>query len=201
MQSRSVEHSIETAAERGLILSGEQRDALAHTTHGQDLKLVVGYAGSGKSAMLGIAREAWAAEGYIVQGAALSGIAAENLENGSGIASRTLAAHEHAWAQGRDLLTPNDVLIIDEAGMIGSRQMERVLYEARMRGSKVVLVGDAAQLQAIEAGAAFRALAERYGAIEITDVRRQQEQWQRDATRHLRLDAPGTRLLPIATEA
>ena len=52
--------------------------------------------------------------------------------------------------------------MIDEAGMIGSRQLERVLSEAERRGAKVVLVGDPEQLQAIEAGAAFRSLAERH---------------------------------------
>src|SRR3546814_1220990 len=83
------------------------------------------------------------------------------------------------------LLGPRDVLVIDEAGMIGTRQMERVLSEAERAGAKVVLVGDAEQLQAIEAGAAFRALAERHGAAEINEVRRQHEDWQRDATRAL----------------
>jgi hypothetical protein len=87
--------------------------------------------------------------------------------------------------QGRELLGPRDVLVIDEAGMIGTRQMERVLSEAERAGAKVVLVGDAEQLQAIEAGAAFRALAERHGAAEINEVRRQHEDWQRDATRAL----------------
>jgi ATP-dependent exoDNAse (exonuclease V) alpha subunit len=77
---------------------------------------VIGYAGTGKSAMLGVAREAWEAAGYRVQGAALSGIAAEGLEHGSGIASRTIASLEHQWAQGRELLTDRDVLVIDEAG-------------------------------------------------------------------------------------
>ena len=117
---------------------------------------------SGKSAMLGVAREAWEESGYRVRGVALSGIAAENLESGSGIASRTIASLEHQWAQGRELLDDQDVLVIDEAGMIGSRQMERVLSEAERRGAKVVLVGDPEQLQAIEAGAAFRSLAERH---------------------------------------
>lgn len=135
--------------------------------------------------MLGVAREAWEAEGYTVRGAALSGIAAENLETGSGIQSRTLASLEYQWARDRDRLRANDVLVIDEAGMIGSRQMERVLGEASQAGAKVVLVGDPQQLQAIEAGAAFRALAERHGAVEITEVRRQHEDWQRDTTRQL----------------
>ncbi len=69
--------------------------------------------------------------------------------------------------------------------MIGSRQMERVLSAASAAGAKVVLVGDPEQLQAIEAGAAFRALSEQHGAVAITAVRRQREAWQRDATREL----------------
>ena len=170
---------------RGLVLSGEQADALAHVTDGRDLGVVVGYAGTGKSAMLGVAREAWEAAGYEVRGVALSGIAAENLESGSGIASRTIASLEHGWEQGRELLTSSDVLVIDEAGMVGTRQLERVLSDAAEAGAKVVLVGDPQQLQAIEAGAAFRSIHERHGGAEIGEIRRQREDWQRDATRDL----------------
>jgi Ti-type conjugative transfer relaxase TraA len=173
------------AEARGLVLSGEQADALAHITNGSDLGVVVGHAGTGKSAMLGVAREAWEAADYEVRGVALSGIAAENLESGSGIASRTIASMEHGWGQGRDLLTSRDVLVIDEAGMVGTRQLERVLSHASEAGAKVVLVGDIKQLQSIEAGAAFRSIHERHGGAEIGDVRRQREDWQRDATRDL----------------
>ncbi|RAX29353.1 Ti-type conjugative transfer relaxase TraA, partial [Enterococcus sp. HPCN18] len=81
--------ALEAAEGRGLVLSGEQRDAFDHITEGRGLASVIGYAGTGKSAMLGVAREAWEREGYQVRGAALSGIAAENLEGGSGIRSRT----------------------------------------------------------------------------------------------------------------
>ena len=179
---------------RGLALAGSQRDALDHITGREDLALVVGYAGTGKSAMLGVAREVWEASGYQVRGAAFSGIAAESLEAGSGIGSRTIASLEHGWAQGRDVLTARDVLVIDEAGMIGSRQMERVLSAADLAGAKVVLVGDAEQLQAIEAGAAFRALTERHGAAEITEIRRQREDWQREATRELATGRTGAAL-------
>jgi Ti-type conjugative transfer relaxase TraA len=170
---------------RGLVLSGEQADALAHVTDGRDLGIVVGHAGTGKSALLGVAREAWESAGYEVRGVALSGIAAENLESGSGIASRTIASLEHGWEQGRDLLTNSDVLVIDEAGMVGTRQLERVLSHAAAAGAKVVLVGDPQQLQAIEAGAAFRSIHERHGGAEMGEVRRQREDWQRDATRDL----------------
>ena len=179
----NVEHAIRSAVARGLVLGGEQKQALEHVTKRPGLSLVVGYAGAGKSAMLGVAREAWEAAGYTVRGAALSGIAAENLEGGSGIASRTIASLEHSWARDRDRLTAHDMLVIDEAGMIGSRQLGRVLAEAAGAGAKVVMVGDVQQLQSIEAGAAFRLLAERHGAAEIGEVRRQTTPWMRDATR------------------
>jgi Ti-type conjugative transfer relaxase TraA len=188
------EQAIDRAAKSGLALGEEQRSALRHVTGRTDLAMVVGYAGSGKSAMLGVAREAWEAEGYQVRGAALSGIAAESLEGGSGIASRTIASLEHAWSQGREQLTRRDVLVIDEAGMIGSRQMDRVLAAAERAQAKVVLVGDAEQLQAIEAGAAFRALTERHGAAEITEIRRQLQDWQRQATRELATGRTGAAL-------
>jgi ATP-dependent exoDNAse (exonuclease V) alpha subunit len=86
---------------------------------------------------------------------------------------------EHGWKQGYDLLTSRDVLVIDEAGMVGTRQLKRVVAHAAEAGAKLVMVGDPQQLQAIEAGAAFRAIHERHGGVEITEVRRQREDWQR----------------------
>ena len=194
VNDRDREAALARAEARGLVLSGEQADALAYATDGRDLGVVVGHAGTGKSAMLGVAREAWESAGYGVRGVALSGIAAENLESGSGIASRTIASMEHGWHQGRDLLTSRDVLVIDEAGMVGTRQLERVLSHAAEAGAKVVLVGDPQQLQAIEAGAAFRSIHERHGGAEIGEVRRQREDWQRDATRDLATGKTGQAL-------
>jgi Ti-type conjugative transfer relaxase TraA len=188
------EAALARAEARGLVLSGEQADALAHITDGRDLGIVVGHAGTGKSAILGVAREAWETAGYEVWGVALSGIAAENLESGSGIASRTIAGMEHGWHQGRDLLATRDVLVIDEAGMVGTRQLERVLSHATEAGAKVVLVGDPQQLQAIEAGAAFRSIHQRHGGAEIGEVRRQRQEWQRDATRDLAIGKIGNAL-------
>ncbi|WP_294131229.1 Ti-type conjugative transfer relaxase TraA [Sphingobium sp.] len=182
----------------GLALGAEQESALRHITGGRGLSLVLGYAGTGKSAMLGVARDVWESAGLNVRGAALAGIAAEGLENGSGIASRTIAALEHGWAQGRDLLTARDVLVIDEAGMVGTRQMERVLSHAADVGAKVVLVGDPQQLQSIEAGAAFRAIHEHHGGVEITQVRRQHESWQQNATRHLATGRTGEAIAAYA---
>jgi Ti-type conjugative transfer relaxase TraA len=166
-------------------LSDEQRQAFEHVTGPGDLKALVGVAGSGKSTALSAMREAWEAEGLAVKGAALAGIAAENLQVAAGIQSRTLASYELAWSGGRDPLTSKDVFVIDEAGMIGTRQLARILEVAEKARAKVVLVGDPEQLQAIEAGAPFRGIAAQHGVAELTEVRRQREGWQRAATTEL----------------
>jgi Ti-type conjugative transfer relaxase TraA len=163
-------------------LSKEQQMAFEHLTALGDLKCVVGFAGTGKSYLLGAAREAWEKEGYQVYGATLSGIAAENLSGSSGIDSRTLASFFYYWDKGEALLTSRSILVIDEAGMIGSRQMGRLLEEAEKAKAKVVLLGDPEQLQAIEAGASFRSLCERTSTVLLTDIRRQRTDWQIKAT-------------------
>ena len=79
----------------------------------------MGFAGTGKSKMLGAAKEVWEKAGYRVLGASLSGIAGENLEASSGIESRTLASRFYYWDRGQEQMTSKDILVIDEAGMLG----------------------------------------------------------------------------------
>lgn len=163
-------------------LSEEQRAAVRHITGPQQIAVVIGFAGAGKSTMLSAARDAWERQGCRVHGAALAGKAAEGLEESSGISSRTLASWEYGWQRERGQLGKGDILVIDEAGMVGSRQLAKFVSEAEARGAKLVLVGDHEQLQAIGAGSPFRAIAERVGAVELSEIRRQNEAWQREAS-------------------
>ncbi|MBX9875709.1 MAG: Ti-type conjugative transfer relaxase TraA, partial [Beijerinckiaceae bacterium] len=179
-------------------LSDEQRRAVEHVTGGEQIAVVVGLAGAGKSTMLAATRDAWERQGYAVHGAALSGKAAEGLEEASGISSRTLASWEHGWKAGRGELGPKDVMVIDEAGMVGSRQLARFVAEAERTGAKLVMVGDQEQLQAIGAGAPFRAIAERVGFAELQDIRRQREDWQREASGDLARHRTGEGLAAYA---
>lgn len=183
--SHGVDDANRQAALQGSTLSDEQQRAFEHVMQRGGFSAVVGVAGSGKSTFLSAAREAWETQGYSVIGASLSGIAAENLQRSSGIPSRTLASYELAWKQGRESLSHKDVLIIDEAAMVGTRQMSRVISLAHQARAKVVLVGDPEQLQAIEAGSPFRGVLSQVGTVELTEVRRQKELWQREATRQL----------------
>lgn len=178
-QDAAIQRSAGDASAR---LSDEQRAAIEHVTGRERIAAVVGFAGAGKSTMLAAAREAWEAEGYQVHGAALSGKAAEGLAESSGIQSRTLASWSRGWDNDRGMIGRGDVFVIDEAGMIGSRQLARFVGEAEARGAKIVLVGDHEQLQAIGAGAPFRAITEEIGHAELFEIRRQRVDWQREAS-------------------
>jgi hypothetical protein len=166
-------------------LSAEQREAVFHATADNDLAQIVGRAGAGKTTVARTIADAYREQGYEVRGAALAGKAAEGLEREAGIPSRTLASLERAWAEGREGLDDRTVLVIDEAGMIDTRQLSRVLYSANRASSKVVLLGDPDQLKAIGAGDAYRGLLERYPSARLETVRRQDEPWQRSASEHL----------------
>ena len=113
---------------------------------------------------------------------ALSGIAAEGLQNESGIESTTIFKQLEDWENERNVLGIDQVLVIDEAGMVGTRQMHKILEHAHEAGAKVILVGDNEQLQSIEAGGSFRGIIQRTGYLELAEVRRQHVEWQKQTT-------------------
>jgi conjugative relaxase-like TrwC/TraI family protein len=148
---------------------------------GQGVALVVGRAGTGKTFALGIARHAWQLDGYRLLAAAPTGIATISLQ-GEGFedvatCDRLLGDLDH----GREQLDARTVLVVDEAGMVGSRKLTGLLEHADQAQAKVVLVGDDRQLAPIDAGGGFRALRLRLGASELTENRRQHQAWEREA--------------------
>ncbi|MBB2687770.1 UNVERIFIED_ORG: Ti-type conjugative transfer relaxase TraA [Rhizobium etli] len=173
---------LEATFTRHELLSDEQKTAIEHVAGAERIAAVIGRAGAGKTTMMKAAREAWEAAGYRVVGAALAGKAAEGLEKEAGIVSRTLSSWELRWNEGRNQLDSNTVFVLDEAGMVSSRQMALFVEAVTRAGAKLVLIGDPEQLQPIEAGAAFRAIADRIGYAELETIYRQRQQWMRDAS-------------------
>ncbi len=172
------------------------------TQGGAGVVMVVGKAGTGKTYTLGVARHAWQLDGYRVLGAAPTGIATVCLDAEGFEHARTVDRLLAELDQERDLgrrpasdrrrdqdgpaLDQRTVLVVDEAAMLGSRKLGRLLDHAERAGAKVVLVGDDRQLAAIEAGGGFRGLRLRLGASVLTENRRQQEPWEREAVEHIR---------------
>jgi len=162
-------------------LAGEQADMVRWlTTSGRRVDVVRAGPGTGKTHALDAARAAWQSAGLRVCGTALSARAAGELEAHSGIPSATIA-QLRSDAQRGHYLPRGCVLVVDEAGMVGTRDLAALVRGAERGDSKLVLVGDTRQLPEIEAGGALRSLAERLGAAELHHIRRQQEPWDREA--------------------
>jgi conjugative relaxase-like TrwC/TraI family protein len=182
----------ETTVERALrlrpTLSAEQGAMVRRLTQdGDGVAIVTGKAGTGKTFALDAARDAWQSEGHVVIGAAVARRAARELEDGAGIESTSLAALLQDLRAGGDLGLPDRaVVVVDEASMAGTRDLAELLGYADAANAKVVLVGDPHQLPEIDAGGAFRALITRTDPIELTENRRQQEVWEREALDLLR---------------
>ena len=169
-------------------LGPDQEEAVrAITLSGRPVDVLVGPAGTGKTFSLDAAREAWEKAGYRVMGASLAARAAAELEHGAGISSQTIDRLRARLAQGTERLDQRSVLVLDEAGMIGTRRLAEMIGEARDGGAKVVLVGDPKQLPEIDAGGLFSSLAHRIGYAELTENRRLQDPEERAVASELRL--------------
>ena len=155
-------------------------------TGGQGLDVVSAAAGTGKTYTLDAAREAWQKAGYRVIGAAVAGIAAQELQSSAGIASSTLARLALDLDAGRVALDHRTIVVVDEAGMAGTRILAPLLDAAHRTGAKVVLVGDPRQLPEIDAGGVLAGLARRLDSTELVENRRQRSVWERDALAELR---------------
>ena len=167
------------------ILGPDQAKAIrVLTSAGDRVAVMVGRAGTGKTHTLGTLRAVYEQSGYTVIGLAPSARAARELESGSGIGTTTIARHlvEHREVDASTLV------VVDEAGMAGVRDIATIIDQATRVGAKVVLVGDHHQLPEVGAGGAFRAALDTLGArvVELTVNRRQQHLWEQAALDQLR---------------
>jgi conjugative relaxase-like TrwC/TraI family protein len=165
--------AVESALAARPSMSDEQRElAVALTRSGDGVEVMLSPAGTGKTYALGAAVEAWRRSGIPVLGCALSARAACELRDQTGFEATTIARLRLALDQGVRL-APGTVVLVDEAGMVGTRDLAALADAASAADAKLVLVGDDRQLPEIEAGGAFRALGESLGAHRLREVRRQ----------------------------
>ena len=172
-------------------LGDDQADAVRRIcAGGERVAVLIGPAGSGKSASLAAAGQAWTAVGIAVRGVAPSAIAAGVLAERAGIPSETLAKFLLDAAQGHVQLQPGEVIVCDEASMVSTRDLAQLVLYAEAGGAKVVLVGDHYQLGSVDAGGLFRLLAADAKTAELTTIRRFADPWEAQASRRLRHGDP-----------
>lgn len=176
----------EIEALKGYTLRDEQRGAIEHITRQTGgIALMRGLAGTGKTTALKTVVEAYNAESYTVYGATISAKAASILSEETGVKGQTIAQLLIDLDNQRKTLDAKSVLIIDEAGMLGSREFSRIQQHADKAGCKLVLVGDEKQLQSISAGGIFSAL-QIHAQLKTADLKtitRQGDERDREASR------------------
>ena len=173
------------------------------TTAGNGVDVVVGKAGTGKTHALAAAHRCWQQAGVPVLGAAVAARAAVALTETAGIpamsVARLLATDQRARRAGLPGVLPaGAVLVVDEAGMLGTRQLAQLLDATGRAGGKLVLVGDHRQLPELAAGGTFHALARDLPAVTLTENRRQAHGWERAALDQLRAGDVATGLAAYA---
>jgi conjugative relaxase-like TrwC/TraI family protein len=173
-------------------LKDDQREMVRRLLRGSEgLAVVIGEAGtgSGKTFAIVAAAEGWAQAGIELRAAAPTWRAA-NVMRAEGLPAQSIAslllALDRGEHEGGEGLSHESVLLIDEAGMVDSATLARLVSHAERAQSKLVLVGDPEQLGEIEAGGLFRALAERCEPIHLDEVIRHRHELDRDAAKRIR---------------
>jgi len=168
-------------------LSDEQAAMVRAITSDRRVSVVVGPPGSGKSSALRVANAAWQAAGRPVFGAAVAGLAEQDLGRGTGMSTSTIALLR-TWLDGGAGLPMRVVLVLDESSMISTPDLARLLRAVTDADGQLVLVGDTRQLPSIEVGGLFNTIAtdQRAKVIELSENHRQREEWAQAAVRALR---------------
>lgn len=174
-----------TEAKNGFVLNAEQREAVHHLAKTGTVACVEGMAGSGKTTMLEAARVVFESAGHKVYGCALAGKAAQGLKEGAGIESGTIHSLLLKLEKGTVVFDEKSVVVLDEAGMTGSRIYADLLNRIEQAGAKLIAVGDYRQLQPIDAGGIFKQITKTVGSVELIDIRRQKAEWHKEAVHDL----------------
>jgi conjugative relaxase-like TrwC/TraI family protein len=187
--------AVEAALSAAPYLTGEQRLAVRHATSPDPTCVLESGAGTGKTTLIRCVVDAGRRSGTGLEfiGLAPSWIAADELTRSTGIEAIAIARFRHELATGqRPAPGPNTLIIVDEAGMVGMRDMAAIFAAAAsigtttsdpLRCAKILLSGDRRQLASVSGGSVLKIVSD---SIErkatMSGVRRQSVEWQRAAS-------------------
>lgn len=169
---------------QGFMLSEEQTEAVINVCQ-SSFDILQGSAGAGKSTAMSAVKLAYEQSGVQVIGACTAKQAANQLQSETGIPSFTIAKLLIDIESGRRSLK-NTVLIVDESGQVSSRDMQKLTALTKENESKLILVGEDKQMQAIQNPGAMGYLASTLGSSRINTIRRQREEWSCKAVMQMR---------------
>lgn len=183
VQVETVRDEIARSEALGVPLDAEQQAAVWYlTTSTQGLKVLTGWAGTGKTRIFETVQRIVTASGGRTLGMALAGKAAEELERKSGVQSYTVHKTVHSLEhQSQGLNVPLDdktVVLLDEASMVSLRLAQRAFVQIEAAQANLIVIGDDKQLPAVEAGGVLKALKAEFGGVELQDIKRQPDRAQ-----------------------
>jgi conjugative relaxase-like TrwC/TraI family protein len=169
-------------------VSEEQMESVFEACSKNCLAIIQGSAGSGKTVSMKLVVDLYNDVGSNVIGAANTKAAAQNLEKQTKIQGFTITRLLGFLDSGKPPVSKNDVVIIDEAGMVGTFQMQELMRHARKIGFKLLLVGEDKQLDSIQHGGVLKYLSSTaiVGTKRINTIRRQNHIWDRHAVADFR---------------
>lgn len=188
-----VEHAI---LAKSFPLSDEQNEVVYSACQNNAFDIIQGSAGVGKSALMDCVGNAYKSSGYKVIGCAIAKSAANNLADEANIQTFTIAKLLKDKS-----LAENSVLIVDEAGQVSTKDLRKLIDLVNRKGSKLILVGEDKQLDAIEHGGALKYLSqpEILGTTRVKTIKRQREPWAREVVADFR-DGKAQRALKMLDE-
>lgn len=167
-------------------LNREQREAVQLLTRAPGgVQFVEGQAGTGKSYMLGVVKSLYEKGDFELVGLSFTNKAARNLEESSGIKSKSVDSFLYSQ-KNKVTLNEKSVVVVDEAAMLDSRKTLALSKLCEETKAKIIFVGDAKQIQPITAGQAFETQRKRFVSSRLVDVFRQKLDWERAAVSELR---------------
>jgi conjugative relaxase-like TrwC/TraI family protein len=183
---RAPRRLVEAVLRRRPHLTEDQREMVRRfATSGANIDVGVGPAGSGKTTVMAVLAHLAALTSTPIMGTALAARTAVGLQEATRIASSSLAAINHRAAT-EGGLPRGVVVVVDEASMVGTRQLATLSDQVEEAGGKLILIGDPHQLPEIEAGGIFHTLADRLPAVELHQNIRQEQSWEQTALDELR---------------
>ncbi|WP_150468918.1 AAA family ATPase, partial [Cysteiniphilum sp. SYW-8] len=185
--SHSIDHAFANDMAAKMTLNDSQRCAFDYTlAENSSIKNIIGMAGTGKSHLIKAVSAVYQQSGYRVKGLALSGIVAANLSLDADISdSKTLHAFLSSYQGGNEVIDEKTVLVVDEASLIGTKQLSEVVKLVETHHAKLILVGDNQQLQAINAGGAYRGVINATTHIGLDEIQRQRNEQDKLASLQL----------------
>lgn len=178
----------ELATQGHTLPAGQEAMARAFATSDKLLVVGIGAAGAGKTSSTRLAVDAIEASGNRVIGMAPTAAAAAVMRSEMRITADTVDKVLTDWQSGKASVDvrPGDVLLVDEAGMIATPKMEKILTLAQERGALVRALGDYRQLSAVGSGGALRLVDREIGAVHLDELFRFKNPEEAAATLSLR---------------